>query len=573
MAKLFWDEFLRKPDEAQKHPAFSARLWEGVPGEVRGRVWSHFGMTVEGSLRAADRKDLVRSVKEDLVASVMSELESCVIAGVSTALQDIDVEAVQRLVLEHHRRLQLEVYAQGTAQLAATILTVTKNERATAGLLAHYHTRLQPYRADDRKLLLNDLLVLSDVMMQLLPDLCEHMNKGGFDAVDLSDIVGSWCLALFASYFPSYTVLRTLDLMLFETHECVLAVAFGIMKAMKGVLLLSAGEDIFTALTNIPHIMEDSEVDLAFKFAHEMIQNEHKRMALLRKDKDWARCLEHAGPLRFYDGVGNPAAPVPSQPDPFESKRSPLPRGTSQKVLVSKETKTEGDDDDGQEKDMPEIIFGLEKMRGKIADPNISRLVEEASREIRRQHEAILTLQMDLKEQQTTAGSDVSSVASSDEDSGSDEDFTTPTGRHLESPHGRERKLPDGVVKHSKLFQYQQFPCLYMEGYLLKLRKRNRRPEEALAPGALHRRFFVLHGAYLTYFKSHRSPKPPHDLSVAMKGRDVKLLNPCPPKLGFGFVITDIGGRGELYVLVASTADELNVWMQVLAAAAESADM
>jgi hypothetical protein len=511
------------------------------------------------------------------MASAMNELESC-FGVIGTPLPDIDVEAVVRMILEHHRRLQMEEYTQGEAQLAATILNVTKNERATAGLLMHYHTRLQPYRADDKKMLLNDLLVLSDIMTKSLPDLCTHLNAGGVDAVDLADVVGSWCLALFASYFPSYTVLRTLDLMLFETHDCVIAVAFGILKVMKSYIL-SNTKEVFVTLTNMPNFTSDTEVDAAFKCAYEMLQNEHKYIAQLRREKDWAKALVRPGPLRFVPHVGDPNAEPPPAPAEPESKRgNAMPRGTSQKVIVAKdekkETSRETVDQPIDYLELPDVIFGLEKMRGKIADPHISRLIEEASREIRKQHEAIVSLKVDLKEHhETTPGSDASSIASSESASDDDEVASPRAGTTLALPTSptHKHKLPEGTVRHSKLFQYQQFPCLYMEGYLLKARKHGRTPQE-LTASVVHRRFFVLQGSFLTYFKSHRSSKPPRDMSVALRGRQVRQLPPNTSKLGFGFAISNLGATGDLYLLFAGTADERNVWMQVLIAASEAAE-
>lgn len=61
MSKQFWEEFLRKPEEAAKHPLLQAKLWEGVPADCRGRVWTHFGLQVEQSLKPLERiKDLSR---------------------------------------------------------------------------------------------------------------------------------------------------------------------------------------------------------------------------------------------------------------------------------------------------------------------------------------------------------------------------------------------------------------------------------------------------------------------------------------------------------------------------------
>ena len=119
--------------------------------------------------------------------------------------------------------------------------------------------------------------------------------------------------------------------------------------------------------------------------------------------------------------------------------------------------------------------------------------------------------------------------------------------------------------------QHQQFPCLYMEGYLLKARRKGifkRRGATGLF-GTLHRRFFVLQGSFLTYFKSHRNSKPSRDLSADMRGRTITKLD--KHEFGkYGFQVSELGSSECMYLLFASNADERNVWVQVLQAAAES---
>jgi len=156
--------------------------------------------------------------------------------------------------------------------------------------------------------------------------------------------------------------------------------------------------------------------------------------------------------------------------------------------------------------------------------------------------------------------------------------FYRSPGEDLSSLHPSERpslfakrKAPQsGVVAFSSLLEYQQFPCVYMEGYLMKARAPGllRRRNSLGFFGNLSRRFFVLQGAFLTYFKSHRDKKPSKDFSIDMRGRHVIAVD--HHKYGtHGFQIDNHRTKECLFLLFASDAKVRDVWLDVLQRAAK----
>ncbi len=153
---------------------------------------------------------------------------------------------------------------------------------------------------------------------------------------------------------------------------------------------------------------------------------------------------------------------------------------------------------------------------------------------------------------------------------------------HMPSYDGRPKKAvpASGVVKYSELSDYQNFPCLYHEGYLMKSRAPSRmlfkRRKSNNLLGNLHRRFFVLQGHFLTYFKSHQVKKPSKDLSVDMRLHSVKPLR--NHEFGqFGVEVSaGPAGAGKsdeqpagkvVFLLFASSQPVHKMWLQMLSRA------
>jgi len=103
------------------------------------------------------------------------------------------------------------------------------------------------------------------------------------------------------------------------------------------------------------------------------------------------------------------------------------------------------------------------------------------------------------------------------------------------------------LIKYSDINDYQSFPCLYMRGYLLKSRQAskfyskhtvNKSTLSNLFGSNLTRRYFILNGSFLTYFKSHTQLKPSRDESLDIRQCQIEEINEKNfEQFGFGFEI------------------------------------
>lgn len=575
----FWTEFLSNSEALQKAQMFPMLLWQGISeGDYRRQIWTKYG---GGVAPPKAPSSLPRHLREQLWASASAELD----LGSKSTLPTAESSAIQRIVLEHADRHALTEYQQGLAHLVAILLSVTQSEQSAASLLEHLFHRLEPYREADGKRVRTDALVLADILFQELPQLCAHFNQCGLDVNDLHDIVSTWLLSCFASFFPVMAVVRLIDILLFDAPENLIGFVFGVFKVYAPTLMQIDISDLFRKITEMPRKMSDRQVFDALKYGYETVRNNTQHAADLRLEKDWARTTSVPGPVRFCKGIGSP---LPERPeaeagaaaDASEQKVEEIDSPVPMAAQMSREEKQ------AQQQKGDEILGRLDKYKNSTLDQNLRKILEDTQRELRRQYENVATLKSELKgvSRRPDRGGDDLSVGSSVESSvsslGSNTDVpTAESGDGTDQdPQKHRRSLKTepptnkGCVPYSKLFQHQQFPCLYMEGYLLKARKPGglfKRHNSTGIFGNLHRRFFVLQGSFLTYFKSHRNSKPPKDLSVDMRGRTITRID--KHKFGkFGFEISELGSDVCLYLLFASNAEERNVWVQVLNAAAES---
>jgi hypothetical protein len=671
-AAKFWSDFVAQPQALSQSSGFSRMLWQGVqPPDQRGKVWAFVadrkGAMAQAALAGASQGDdddsgggahATASTEEVLVA-VDVELTKCAAHGTLPLLPPEHQAVVRKLVgaLVAEARLS-STRLQGLPSLAATIFMTVRDEALTRRLLQVACFMFQEFRADDARRMRNDSLVLADLLVREVPKLCDYFNEQQFDVVDLSDVVCAWLGSAFASYCPFTFVQRALDVFLFEGPEALLGLAFGVLK-VRAAEIERGGEDYdaFAQLVDAAATLrEPAHIDEAFRAGFEVGA---KGLVALRKDKDWFKCMQVAGTLKFVQGVGDPSLGTRAVNAPQSSE---TPGGDLAPPAADRSARALSGDlssaRDGESKGAPsaggrggggggaagagagagsgvgagvaggadaaaqqaDLVMRLQRIKDATLDDDLRALVAETQRELRRQqdsllasHEEVARLREKLEQQsgaldESSAESSWSSAASDGEDadapdaeekrpaaaaaaataSGKDgESKSRPTSGNLDTPHRRRRStmvgagagagaggsdapLPKGLVPYSKLFQYQQFPCLYMEGYLLKARSHGSNAKAGSVFGKLHNRFFVLQGSFLTYFKTHRANRPANDVSVDLRGRLVTRVD--KHKLGkYGFEISEVENRSEcMYVLFAQDSDERNVWMQVLQAASEA---
>ena len=108
------------------------------------------------------------------------------------------------------------------------------------------------------------------------------------------------------------------------------------------------------------------------------------------------------------------------------------------------------------------------------------------------------------------------------------------------------------------------FPCIIMQGYLMKSRapsKLFKRRGSSGFFGNLHRRFFLLQGNFLTYFKTHDYTKPTRDESVDLRTCvSMRIKNH-----EFAHFAMSLNSRDKgtiVYLLFASNETVRDIWLE-----------
>jgi hypothetical protein len=119
-------------------------------------------------------------------------------------------------------------------------------------------------------------------------------------------------------------------------------------------------------------------------------------------------------------------------------------------------------------------------------------------------------------------------------------------------------QLNDFKYLFSTVYEQLSFPCVCMEGYLSKLSKAT-----LFGGRQLNKRWFILKGRFLTYFKSHLHSKPQKDRVADVLGWKVVTIT-NHSKGSFAF---ELSGPGAAYLLFADDGKELSQWLIALRAA------
>jgi hypothetical protein len=299
--------------------------------------------------------------------------------------------------------------------------------------------------------------------------------------------------------------------------------------------------------------------------------------------------LESYGALQFVKGVGGPEMPKIPVPRVLSSPRSPKFEHSE----PSPDNKSSGLNPDStrnavmQDNTVQRVIASLEK--AEVKDAAMKKLLDDARAELLKQSKKISQLETDGHKDGRSSPHEEDLMGRERKSTGGNKGDSIPLTMQLHSladqkdgsaalllQHPSERRVltkkpppKSGVIRYSELLDYQEFPCIYMEGYLMKSRapsKLFKRRKSSGFFGNLHRRFFVLQGSFLTYFKSHQYKKPSKDISIDMRGRQVVLLK--NHEFGpFAFQINSFN-NSCLYLLFASNAHVRDTWVKVLSDAA-----
>jgi hypothetical protein len=381
------------------------------------------------------------------------------------------------------------------------------------------------------------------------------------------------------------------------------------------------GRKLYATLYDIPSKINAQKLEKIFKSGYEMILN-FPKMAELRMQKDWSKTIEVPGPLRFKKGVGDATSAVEEKKERSPVRPSGIARNSSRtnsplmmKKIIS-EIKEENDRDDDQDRndefdneeennldddedeeedqDLEEIVpvITLEEVE---AEPNPEvifdkiKKITESNNRLRRKVDASKTELKDRSAKITQLELEIETLESRIRGTGGSSPLglSVPASQVIANfvldskaleAHGpnavriSELKIADDDSKYhsfdlndfntaySTIYEQMDFPCVYMEGYLFKLSKTG-----MFGKLNLIRRWFVLKGRFLTYFKSHMHSKPTKDRCVDVRGCIITPLAKHP-KGDYVFEISNASGDHK-FLLFAPDQKEMYKWLIALKAA------
>ncbi|SPQ93008.1 PH domain-containing protein [Plasmodiophora brassicae] len=560
-----------KVPASAKTPAVLKAVWQGVPEKhpIRANVW-----------RLAREQDALPPVRglpkasRQVEEKVGMELNS---EGCFAFVGGADAPAVEKLLMAHAQRGALDDYMPGSVQLAALLLQEFHNDSAEAlSTLLALTAKISTYFAHSHVHLRRDCLVLADLIVSHLKPLADHLNSVQFDVIDLTDLVCVWAAPIFVYAFPKPFVLRMLDLVLLHGPAVILPVMFGFFSHFAGDLsVLHSSDAVFDFLATVPPSLSSRDLDSIFRAA-EQLASQSDLLAKMRAENDWIATVDHTGIPTFVPGFFNEPVvnPVPGTVDVKAlSARYESSSGASDSATrgLGKPSKGPADGVDPA----GEAVVGYDgDLAAQLAAAE-NRLKNQATK-IANLEKQILVLEGKMSSQSTKSPlrPAMSSAASSavvrelqlrQENTADVEDELAKVAIHVESGAGsdRYRSLSFSQMNEvfSKVHTLLEFPCIYIEGYLLKLSRGG-----LFGRQVLNQRWFVLKGRFLTYFKTADQTKPQKDRCISLRGSTVSAVDEHP-KGQFAF---SIHTNKEHYLLFATSAEERERWVDALRSAVKT---
>jgi hypothetical protein len=573
----------------------------------------------------------------------------------SITLEEIDaLRAILGWEATYFKRHHLiDGYTRLTAQL---YLLLDRDITSTFVILCAISTLLIPYHVDPPiyTVFRIDACLLSTYLAMEIPEVCTKFTESDIDIIDLSDILCQWAPSVYAIDFSNEIIGRIIDILLCDSEFGVyilFALFYGIIRSHKHALIQSTSPSLFTTLTDLPSILSKVHIADSFAYAYKTIRLHFDEMKRIRALKDWQVVLDQTSPIPFSTTIGersvstfkqypskklsttntNDPATQQNLSDPTKmsfslrefiadtsaekqtSETSPLKKlstiassSNSTENTVKPSTtcwdelkNIESIADINHLKSVIYQIFPhlLNSTTPSLSSPPASNGFNQSSPSITLPTTSVDASSSLKVHEEKTVPTALTSTASS---------TAAATVSVLESvlQSMTARHPPSAFIKFSEINDYQSFPCVYMEGYLLKSRQavkffaKGKKPligtslnlSGNLFGAALHRRFFVLQGHFLTYFKSHAYKKPTRDEAMDLRRCWIEELEDQDfVQFGFGFEIrmrtttglrvntnsssSNVGSSSNnapanttepLFVLFASDEKQRRAWINVL---------
>lgn len=530
-------------------------------------------------LRTAFDGDLrVAPVDERLLGETRDRISTELEVGLSDGARwTQDLAVLSRIALIISNLSMGQTFHEGCGQLTLRLLQILDDDDLVLQTLSVISKRLQTWWDGDVQELRIELLVIGSLLSRDCPDLVCHLNSEKFDIVDLLEVTSVWassCMALSSLLEVTETAVC---IVLLDSRVHLVGLVYGLLRLFESDIRLLRGESLFHFIASLPSRLQSDSFSEVVQIAYHYYRSPVGTIATLRASKDWERCMAIPGTVLFSEDVGTAAATAAHAARQQTVTRPPVvPEAPkpSPPVSAREETFSASNDIDTLLQKTRSLKLSSVAAQLAAARENAANAAAAAAAATQEQTPSPLLTDEEYAAGEGEAGmdDDMSTARSGGERKSGEKTMHLQQAVMLLHPSDSttEKKMPpsSGLIRFSELMDYQSVPCLYMEGYLMKSRSPSRlfrRRNTSGFFGNLHRRFFVLQGNFLTYFKSHLYKKPSKDVSVDMRGRVVVPL-PNHDLGAHGFQINTYTGEC-MYMLFAASAEMKDLWVRVLHAA------
>lgn len=582
-ATRFWGSFLDDPQAAMSNAKFIKYLWMGIPDDwdLRRQIWPAMCPKIAQAPKLSSKLD-----KNKLDGSILDQIqieleyEDCFSALGDDIADKVDLSLVEKLVIALHIYTNhTQRYLPGSVQLAAMMLHVCDHHLHEAfKILSALVLILDEMLIDQQLALKTQCLVIADLIARDIPKLAAVFNSMDFDVVDFSDVVCLWTAPVFIYHFPRSFVLRVLDLLFYQGPSALIGVLFGVISTFSDTLIESADASaLYKNFHWIPPSVSLKRMDQCFKEGFDLIYN-FPEVLEMHSNKDWRSCMELHGKIPSFEvKVGD----------------SVLVRNHLETRPVHVRSMSDFDEVEKKEEvfEEPQFTFSLVKVKDSTSESTFSEIqklldvnvhltlkLEELQKNAQDKNSRIARLENDLErledELKLQKASDfggtlrmpkintnISRLIADKltlEHGGVSAIELSETKVRSENDKYDSFSLNEFDSRFSMIYETLEFPCVYMEGYLFKLSKSG-----LFAKHNLMRKFFVLKGRYLTFFKTHVHTKPSKDRCMDVGGANIAQLE-SHDKGQFCFEIRK--GKRQ-FILFAPDQKSLYQWLIALKAA------
>eukprot|EP01083_Nonionella_stella_P011501 32643_1 len=486
----------------------------------------------------------------------------------------------------------------GAVQLCAVILTTFATRNATSKdkekkkdvndsdcqdtffILQILSEIMNVYSLEDEKLMKDETLLLIDVLCVNEDKLVRKLNQLCIDVIDLSVFVSSWIRCLFVHHFEIEFVQRVIDLVLLEGPSVLIAIVYGILQFIKNdILQCDTHYDVFEKLagSKLKNYLKKHEfIARVIQKAQLLFTEENYKYVIKgREKKSWPDLLGLPGQrhFRIAKGVGDKTKVKKA----YQHWRRESRKNITSAYLGAEESSDDSEDDDHKETDdghhgmhhqhtsstgyptQWDKMQELQQMERKLADANETimklqtmHIKEDAAIDDDKdtmllpsgptmiEHNNSLVIHNEANESQIaeTSGSKHKKQAPTLSDilytsEQGDTIYCEPITDNLQ-PREIQCRTENWTDSWKHALSSLTDASISMQGYLCKMTASKFNSRGTL--DKIQRRWFVLRGNYMTYYKTNLHTQPKSDKCVNLLGYKVNPVVHAKSKYAFELI-------------------------------------